>query len=171
MTTTLRPARDDDDSFLRAVYASTRAEELALVDWTPAQKQAFTDMQFDAQRAHYAQAYPEMSDDVILHNGQAAGRLRVARLPAEIRMVDLALLPEQRGEGIGTALLQDLMAEAQQARKPLTLHVEVFNPALHLYERLGFVKREDRGVYWFMEWRPPQMESRQNPHGEGSTNV
>ena len=159
MATTLRPAREEDEAFMRALYASTRAEEMALVDWTPEQKQAFTDMQFDAQRTHYEQAYPNMDDRIIERDGNAVGRLRVARLAGEVRLVDLALLPEQRDSGIGTALLHDLMAEAQQTHKRLTLHVEVFNPALHLYERLGFVKLADKGVYWFMEWRPPQIES------------
>lgn len=158
MATTLRPAREDDEAFERALYASTRAGEMALVDWTPEQKLAFCDMQFDAQRAHYRNAYPDMQDDIILHDGQTAGRLRVARLDSEIRLIDVAVVPEQRNKGIGTAILHNLMGEAQQAQKPMRLHVEPFNPALHLYERLGFVKLAERGVYWFMEWRPPMLE-------------
>ena len=55
--------------------------------------------------------------------------------------------------GIGTTLLHGLQSEAAAAGKPLRLHVERFNPALRLYERLGFQQIEDRGVYLFMEWR------------------
>ena len=87
-------------------------------------------------------------------NGLAAGRLYVARWPAEIRIMDIALLPAHRGRGAGTALLRDLMAEAEAAEKPLTIHVERFNPALRLYLRLGFTPIEDKGVYLLLRWSP-----------------
>lgn len=85
-------------------------------------------------------------------DGRPAGRLYVARWPAEIRIVDISLLPEHRGHGIGTALLGDLTAEAAAAGTPLTIHVERFNPALRLYQRLGFVAVGDAGVYLLLRW-------------------
>jgi ribosomal protein S18 acetylase RimI-like enzyme len=78
----------------------------------------------------------------------------VHRGESEIRIVDIALLPDYRGNGIGTALLRDLFSEADAAGKTVTIHVERFNPALRLYERLGFALAEDKGVYLFLE-RPP----------------
>ncbi|MGH2397294.1 MAG: GNAT family N-acetyltransferase, partial [bacterium] len=72
-----------------------------------------------------------------------------------IRLMDLALLPAYRGRGIGSSLLDALLAEGQRAGKPVTIHVEKLNRALRLYERLGFRRIADRGVYWFLEWRPP----------------
>jgi ribosomal protein S18 acetylase RimI-like enzyme len=93
---------------------------------------------------------------VILVDGEPAGRLYVHRGDRETRIVDIALLPEQRGIGIGTTLLRDLLAEADAAGKSVTMHVEQFNPALRLYERLGFSIAEDRGVYLFLE-RPPAL--------------
>jgi ribosomal protein S18 acetylase RimI-like enzyme len=136
------------------VYASTRAEELALVDWDDAQKETFLRAQFDAQDAWYREAYAKASFDVILVDGEPAGRLYLHRGPSEIRIMDIALLPEHRGGGIGTSLLEELSAEADAAGKSLTIHVERMNPALSLYERLGFSVAEDKGVYLFLE-RPP----------------
>lgn len=154
MNITLRTAEPSDLPFLYRVYASTRMEELAQVDWTDEQKEAFLQMQFTAQHSHYQEYYPEAAFQVILVDGEPGGRLYVSRWPDQIRIVDIALLPEHRNAGIGSALLKDLMAEATAANKPLTIHVEQYNPAMRLYERLGFVKIGERGVYYLMEWRP-----------------
>jgi ribosomal protein S18 acetylase RimI-like enzyme len=154
MATTLRPVGPDDEPFLLRVYASTRAEELAMVPWTEEQKAAFVAHQFAAQTAHYAAHYTGMSAQVILVDGEPAGRLLVARWAAEIRIVDIALLPDFRGAGTGTALLRDLMAEARDAGKRLSIHVEINNPAMSLYRRLGFQPAADEGVYVRMEWDP-----------------
>ncbi len=155
MTITLRPITTDDLPFLYRVYYSTREAELELVDWNRAQKDAFVQQQFAAQHHHYQQHYTGAAFQVILLDGQPAGRLYVARWPAEIRIVDITVLPEYRNAGIGTRLLTDLMAEAQAAQKPLSIHVEQFNPALNLYGRLGFVKTGEHGIYYRMDWTPP----------------
>jgi GNAT superfamily N-acetyltransferase len=149
----LRAATPDDEQFLRAVYASTRAEELARVPWSDAQKRAFTDMQFAAQDADYRRHYPDAQYSIIEVQGEPAGRLYVDRCKKEIRIIDIALLPEHRRAGIGTKLLRALQGEARTAGKTLTIHVEKFNPALRLYQRLGFQQIEDKGVYLFLEWK------------------
>lgn len=137
------------------MYASTRAEELAAVDWTAEQREGFLRQQFEAQHAWYQQNYAGAAFDVVLApGGQPAGRLYVARWPREIRLIDVALLPEFRRQGLGSAILGDLLAEARRAGKPVTIHVERLNPALRLYERLGFRQKEDKGVYLFLEWYP-----------------
>lgn len=153
-TITLRPVQPDDLEFLYRVYASTRQEELAPVDWSGEEKEGFLRMQFTAQHAYYQEHYADGQFLVVLVEGEPAGRLYVARWPEEIRLIDIALLPEYRGKGIGTGLLRDLFAEAEAAGKSVTIHVERFNPALRLYERLGFRCVADKGVYLFMEWRP-----------------
>lgn len=149
---TLRAATPDDDRFLCQVYATTRSSELAMVAWTEMEKSAFVEMQFRAQAQYYREHYPNTRFDVILLDAQAVGRLYVSRWPDEIRIVDIALLPDFCNRGIGTALLRQLQSEAQAARKPLRIHVERFNSALRLYERLGFRQIEDKGVYLFLEW-------------------
>lgn len=153
---TLRPALPADLPFMQAVYASTRAGEMSLVDWSAEQKQAFVQMQFNAQAQHYARYYPEAEYFVILRGQNQIGRLIVLRGQTHILIMDIALLPEYCGQGIGSAILRDLMHEAQQALKPLRLHVETFNPARRLYHRLGFKKTGENGVYYEMEWIPQE---------------
>jgi ribosomal protein S18 acetylase RimI-like enzyme len=151
----LRPVVDDDLPFLCRLNASTRAQELAPVPWTDAQKAAFLTMQFQAQHAHYLQHYPDAQRLVILHDDDPVGRVYVDRWTREHRIVDIALLPEHCGRGYGSALLRDLMDEAAAAEKAVSIHVEKNNPAMRLYRRLGFVPVEDKGVYDLMRWTSP----------------
>lgn len=149
-TITLRPAGPEDTAFLKRVYAGTRAEELAMTTWNDEQKAAFVEMQFRAQDVDYHTNYPDAAYDVILRDGTPAGRLYVHRRPHEISILDIALLPEHRGAGIGGALLGQLITEADAAGKPLVIYVEKFNRAQTLYRRLGFAEADDTGVYWRM---------------------
>jgi ribosomal protein S18 acetylase RimI-like enzyme len=148
-----------DEPFLLRVYAGTRAEELAPVPWTEEQKAAFVAQQFAAQTAHYAQHYAGMTAHVILIGGEPAGRLLVARWAKEIRIVDIAILPELRGTGAGSALLEDLLAEGAAAGKRVSIHVERENRALGLYERLGFRPAGEHGVHLRMEWDQAKIAS------------
>lgn len=147
-----RPAGDADLAFLCRLYGTTRAQELAPVPWSDAQKAAFVDQQFRAQHAHYLQHYPTVQRLVILRDGLAVGRLYLDRWAREHRIVDIALLPEHCGAGLGSALLRDLLDEAAAAGKSVTIHVEKHNPAMRLYRRLGFGPVEDKGVYDLMRW-------------------
>ena len=149
----LRPITPEDDSFLACLYASTRADELAITGWSAEQKAMFCRIQFAAQTADYRANYPGATFQIIERNGVPAGRLLVSRSEEDILVIDIALLPEHRGAGIGTKLLRELQDEAKAAGKALTIHVERFNPALRLYERLGFKQVEEKGVYLLMEWR------------------
>ena len=150
----LRPARAEDRDFLLRVYASTREEELRLVDWSDEQKAAFVQQQFEAQDAYYREHYDPATFDVIEVDAEPVGRLYVARWEDEIRIMDIALVPEHRGRGIGTALLRDLLDEGAGTGKRVSIHVERDNPALRLYERLGFAPIEARGVYLLLEASP-----------------
>jgi ribosomal protein S18 acetylase RimI-like enzyme len=150
-TVALRPVGPDDEQLLFRIYASGRSEELAVVPWDEAQKEAFLRAQFDAQARWYGEHYAAASFDVVLVDGEPCGRLYVHRGASEIRIVDIALLPEHRGNGVGTALLGDLLAEADTTGRRVTIHVERLNPALRLYERLGFSVAEDKGVYLLLE--------------------
>jgi len=149
----LRPAQDGDEPFLLRVYAQTREQELARVDWSAERKDAFVKMQFAAQTAHYAQ-YGGLSIDIVLVDGEAAGRLLVARWTDEIRSVDIALLATFRGRGAGGELLGALTAEATVTARRLSIHVERESRALGLYERLGFRTAGEGGPYVRMQWHP-----------------
>lgn len=147
----LRPIQASDREFLFQLYAGTREEELAVVPWTAAQKEAFLRQQFDAQTRHYEMAFVDGRFDIIRAGSEDIGRLYVWRQPGELRIVDIALLPAWRGRGIGTALINDLLSEAAAGDQRVTIHVEKNNPALRLYLRLGFRERADNGAYWLME--------------------
>jgi GNAT superfamily N-acetyltransferase len=153
---TLRPAAAEDEAFLFRVYASTREEELAITDFSEAQKKAFLTQQFAAQDRNYRENYTGATFDVIEVDGEPAGRLYVARWDEEIRVMDISLLPDYRGHGVGTLLLRQLLDEATRTRRRLSIHVEKLNPARRLYERLGFAEEADEGVYVLMETRPRQ---------------
>jgi ribosomal protein S18 acetylase RimI-like enzyme len=156
---TLRPVVHGDEAFLLEVYAGTRADELTLVPWDEAQKQAFVEMQFKAQSEHYRRCYASADSQIVLLNGRPAGRLLVDRGEHEITLIDIALLPEHRKLGIGTHLIEELLDEAEGAAKPVRLHVLKSNRAFRLYERLGFSRVADDGVYLEMKWLPRAVES------------
>jgi ribosomal protein S18 acetylase RimI-like enzyme len=153
----LRPATHEDRDFLRELYATTRADELAPVPWTEAEKATFVASQFDAQDAAYHGAYPSGEFLVVLERGRPIGRLYVGRLAGELRIIDVTLLPSHRGQGIGTALMRWVIARAQTEGRDVTLHVEPWNPAKRLYEHLGFETVELRGIYEFMR-RPARAQ-------------
>lgn len=159
VTVCLRPEVPEDRTFLYRLYASTRADEMKLVPWNDSQKEAFLRMQFDAQTTHYHRYYPDASYEVILLEEETIGRLYVQRTQDEILLIDITLLPKYRGAGIGGGLLNDLLSEAAAQRKPVRIHVERENPAMHLYTRLGFQKIEDKGIYYFMEWTPGRQRN------------
>jgi ribosomal protein S18 acetylase RimI-like enzyme len=150
----LRPATDDDYPFMRALYGSARAEEMTHFPFNEAGKSAFLDQQFAAQYEHYAIHYPTCERNIIEVNGRPAGRLWIDEWSDQIRLVDIALMPEYRGSGIGTSLLEQILERGRAAGKRVTIHVEAFNPALSLYQRLGFHPIDTNGVYYLMEWRP-----------------
>ncbi|MDB5694143.1 MAG: N-acetyltransferase [Alphaproteobacteria bacterium] len=146
-----RQAGDGDLPFLAQVYGSTRTEELAATGWPDETKRAFLAHQFDAQHAHYRAHYPRAEWLVIVQGGEDVGRLYVEEWDDQIRIVDIALLPDARGGGIGAAILADLARESEAKAKPLTIHVEKNNPARRLYLRLGFAPKSDHSVYELME--------------------
>ncbi len=124
---------------------------MAMLPWSDAEKTAFLEMQFRAQHAHYQCYYPEADRLVMMRDGQV-GRLYLERTPTEHCIIDIALLPEHRGRGLGAALLRDLLDEAATTGKAVEIYVEKFNPAIRLYRRLGFGTEEDAGVYERMRW-------------------
>ncbi|HTB80037.1 MAG TPA: GNAT family N-acetyltransferase [Opitutaceae bacterium] len=134
-----RPATTADAAFCFSVYASTRAEELAAWGWDAAQQQIFLQMQFAAQAASYRAAFPAAAQAILLRGDRPVGTLIVNQAAEEIRLVDISLLPEHRGAGLGTEIIRRLQAEAHGSGRPLRLQVLKTNPATRLYARLGFV--------------------------------
>ncbi|MGD0959432.1 MAG: GNAT family N-acetyltransferase [Methylomonas sp.] len=150
----LRDETVADDNFLRGLYASTRGGEMSLLPWTDAEKSIFLNQQFNLQRRHYRQHFPDAEFMLVLLAGQAVGRWYVQRGADAYLLIDVALLPAHRGQGLGGFLMNRLLSDAANAKKPVRLHVEKHNRAQNLYTRLGFDPINDEGVYLLMEWRP-----------------
>ncbi len=151
---TLRPVQDADEEFLVSVYASTRSGELKQVPWSQEQKDAFVRMQFAAQKQHYAAEHPEASHDVIYRGGVPVGRFYLVRSAGGFHILDIAVLSQYRNSGIGSFLLRQLMDEAQQAAKPITIYLESFNPSLGLFRQLAFLPIEEKGFHLLLRWSP-----------------
>jgi ribosomal protein S18 acetylase RimI-like enzyme len=149
-----RPATDEDLPFLAALYASTRAEEVAQTGWPEEVQRAFLQQQHEAQHVYYHRAYAGAEWLVLLEDGEPIGRLYLWEEDGDLRIVDISLLPSARGRGIGGALLRDLQADCARRGVSISIHVEIYNPARRLYDRLGFATIEDKGVYHLLRWEP-----------------
>src|SRR5260221_2911406 len=147
---TLRPATPDDESLQLALYASTR-EDLVLLDWDENQKRALIEMQYQAQQSRYRQGYPEAANSIILIDDRPVGRMIVDRNERAIALVDIAILPAHRQNGIGTSLVRGLVDEGTASGRPVKLHVLKSNPAHKLYLRLGFSVVGEDGSYLEMK--------------------
>ena len=154
----LRPEAAGDEPLLFELYASTREEEMALTGWDEPTRTAFVNLQFRAMRQGYRSMFPHGEFSIILENDTPIGRLVVDRPAPELHVVDIVLSKPQRNRGIGTAIMQALMAEAGRAGKPVRLHVLKNSRAIQFYQRLGFVTAGENGIYEQMEWRAEKAE-------------
>lgn len=152
----LRPVTKDDWTFLRALYATTRARELALASWTPIERDSFLNHQFQLQRADYQARFSSDDHQIITRSGEPIGRFWLDRLESRWVIVDMSLLPGHRGGRIGTTILEQTFTHADAAHAPIVLTVGWYNPeSLALCRRLGFLVRQDDGLHVTLE-RPPR---------------
>ena len=149
----MRPASAGDLEFLARVYRATRQDEMNSWGWPAEQQEIFARMQFNTRRASYATVFPDSVEFILLHGDVPAGSMITHTSSKEIRLIDIALLPEHRNCGIGTHLISRLRMDAAALQLPLTLHVLRSSPAAHLYRRLGFTERPSNDeVYLEMEY-------------------
>jgi RimJ/RimL family protein N-acetyltransferase len=153
MNLSLREIIPEDEALLFRVYSSSRAAEMAMTGWTEEQREAFLRSQYNAQRDHYQKYFSNAEFKVILFNGQPVGRLYLLRETHRDRIIDIAIVPEARRQGIATHLLKNLMQLASASKKSLTIYVETFNPALGLFQRLGFKSIENDDINFLMEYK------------------
>lgn len=149
-----RPFSDEDLPFVSALYASTRREEVAQTGWPAEVQEQFLAQQAAAQHSHYSIHFSDAEWLIVERNGQAIGRLYLRDLPADLHIVDVSLLPDSRGQGIGGAIVADTLALARSRGKGVTIHVELSNPARTLYARLGFETIEKKGAYDLLRAQP-----------------
>jgi len=151
----LRPLTEKDLPFIEKLYRSAKEKGLDLnKNWTELQKAAFFRMQSILQDAHYKKVFPNAVFEIIEYNKKTVGRLYTHESENEITGIDISLLPEFRGRGIGTKILRSLLAKAADKQKIFATQVERNNPAYQLYLRLGFKYTGDNGTYYCLEYRP-----------------
>lgn len=159
MNPRLRLSLPEDREFLFRLYASTREHELSAFGWPPAQQEAFLRMQFNAQQQWYSATYSTAENQIIEQASEPIGRIIVQREPGIWRLVDISLLSEHRGRGIGGELIRALIKECGLSSAVLRLQVLNTNPAQRLYSRLGFIKTGEDQIYTQMELRPQKTQS------------
>ena len=149
----LQPATSEHESFLYQVYCTTSEQEMAMVPWSDEQKEAFLRMQFSAQQTDYDKRFADGRQSVIVVDDVKVGRLHTLELEEEIKILDITVLPQHRTKGTATSLLNDLLDQARGSGKRVLVYVEIFNPSLGFFEKRGFQKVMDEGIYYLLEWR------------------
>jgi len=158
MKITQRPVCEADEPFLFELYASTRSYEMGLVPWNDAQKLAFLQMQFAAQKSSYASEYPHAKHTVICREDEPVGRLYLDRGQDSYHILDITITERERSKGTGSAVLKEILREAHQAGKPTIIYVENFNPSTRLFERLGFRVASAKDFQLLLERLPSALE-------------
>ena len=133
---TLRQATDDDYDFLFALHRSAMREYVeATWGWHE-----------EWQAEYFLKKFDPSTRQIIVIGSVDAGVLVVEERPDGVYLGLIELLPAYQGRGIGTAIINQLIAGAQRRGLPLTLHVLSTNqPARRLYERLGLNVVEEEG--------------------------
>jgi len=158
MTYELRPALWEDNPFLEALYADVHGPEFASLDLSTDHLAHLLALKFKAQRMDFAARFPDADHSIIAVGSTTIGHLLIHEKPAEIRLVDIALLSPLRGAGVGTSILEQLQAYAAERDLPLRLAVHPQNPATRLFHRLGFVTTSAETNRTGMEWnRTPSV--------------
>ena len=155
----LVPVTGGDADFLLELYAQTRRAEMTLVPWSDEQKRMFLKMQFDAQTAYYRERYADASFDIVKTGGKSVGRFYLAELADEIRIIDIALLPEYQGGEIHRNLIEQVLRSGDEKGKPVQIYLERLDEnATEIFAAGGFQKRDEHGIY-FLWRREPQAEA------------
>lgn len=148
----MRAAQQSDERFLFDLYASTRQEELRAWGWDELMQQNFLTLQWKAQCLSYETQFPAAQHQVILLEQRPIGRVLLNRTQQEVHIIDIALLPESRNQGVGSSILRELQLETVSLGLPLNLRVLKANPARRLYERLGFLVVEEDAISEQLRW-------------------
>ena len=139
-TFTLRPVSASDAPLLDTLFRESLGPVGEALATLPDGGAVLIAQMREGQRRTWRDAFGEDGHALVLVDGVPVGRVWAERMgPDEVRLVDIVLLPSHRGAGIGTAVLQRIIADAESECRTVVLHVATQNPALRLYRRLGFV--------------------------------
>lgn len=150
----VRPATSSDQPFLNKLYKSTR-DDLNWVDDEEDFIVHLKETQQEAQTESYEDNFPNAMFFIIEYYHERAGRIILDFGPNEIRVVDISLITEARGKGLGTAVMQSFVHCAEKVRVPLKLCVLSQNMgAKHVYAKLGFILEEEIPPRDFLAYYP-----------------
>jgi ribosomal protein S18 acetylase RimI-like enzyme len=142
---TLRAANSDDAPlFYRVIDLTMR--DFILATWGRWDEERVQRESQEHSRLPHAQ--------IIQVNNVAIGVLRVARYPSHLQVEQVYLLPQYQRLGIGSEIMNKIIAEAAELRIPVRLQVMAVNPAKRFYEHLGFVVMETIPDFFLMEKSP-----------------
>ncbi len=144
---TLRALQTGDLEFIEHLYATSRAEEMSHSGWPAEQIATFLNMQFKAQHTYYQEHYRGADFLIIELDGQRIGRIYLFWGQTTLNLIEIALLPEFQGRGIGSALIHQQLQRADELGLEVELSVETYNRAQRLYVRAGFHVINETGVY------------------------
>lgn len=150
----LRPAVSEDEPFLKVLFAETNvALQMLPLELRP----SLAAMQYRGRQMTYASEFPDAVDSIIVlqESGSPIGRQMIARRNGRVRLIDIALLEPWQKQGIGAEVLRALLTECALEGTRIELHVFKDNPALRLYQRLGFQKIAEDAVSLEMAWAAP----------------
>ena len=127
MQITLRPARTQDFDFCEALYFA-------------GMENIIRELNLDrvAQSASFRQLWELTQVRIIVVDGADVGWLQSTKQGDSLFLAQLFVSASFQRRGIGTEVMHRLIAEAARARQAVTLGVVKINPALRLYERMGF---------------------------------
>jgi RimJ/RimL family protein N-acetyltransferase len=151
----LRPERERDTAFLADLFRATAGRDLALMPIDEAMKDQLVRLQFASQTATYRAQFPAARFDIIEQGGEPIGRIVIDPGTEAGRIVDIALSPERRARGLGTAILAAVLQHFAPRRQPVQCQVLATNePSLRMCHRVGFRQVTDVPPFLHLEWRP-----------------
>ena len=149
----LREVTPEDEGFLYNLYKLSRVEEFAIAQLTETEFETLMRLQYAARKMSYEGNYPDSNHSVVVVDGIDAGQIWVDRGDTQIRMIDISIARAFQNQGIGAALMRDLMAEARDAGLPLRCSVATNNPgSLRFHQRLGFQITSADEMYYQMQY-------------------
>jgi GNAT superfamily N-acetyltransferase len=152
---TLRPARDDADdaAFFFALFAATRAPEMAAMPIDAKAKDFLLSVQHRSMTETYRREYPNARWEVIELAGEPVGRLVIDIGSACVTYVDIAILPQAQGRGLARRVMEQALEEPRRLGLPARVTVLMQNVAsLRLCEHVGFVRAEESPPFVRLEW-------------------
>ena len=145
----LRPEQPSDGLFIRNLVLETVAIELEAAAWPEPMRTNLLEMQYAARRHARLQSGESF---IVESDGASAGWVILRALPDHTHLIEIMIVPAQRGKGIGSTAIRGILSAAAS---PVRLTVHRMNPgAIRLYERLGFRRTGEDDVQFFMEYQP-----------------